>query len=105
MPNNFPNFPLVDPGLDVRIIDGSSSQTLDQLYFVGTTNNYVTKVAPREVSNYSSFGNFWTKQVSVQDQFRDICGTCYRWRISNKRIFVKPDVIKKQQPRWLLEFR
>ncbi len=72
MANNFPNFPLVDPGLKVRIIDGSNSQTLDQLYFVGTTNNYVKKVAPREVSNYSSFGNFWTKQVGVQDQFRDI---------------------------------
>ncbi len=72
MANNFPNFPLVDPGLKVRIIDRSNSQTLDQLYFVGTTNNYVKKVAPREVSNYSSFGNFWTKQVGVQDQFRDI---------------------------------
>ena len=72
MANNFPNFPLVDPGLKVRIIDGSSSQTLDQLFFVGTANNYVTKVAPREVQNYSSFGNFWTKQVSVQDKFRDI---------------------------------
>jgi hypothetical protein len=72
MPNNFPNFPLIDPGLGVRIIDGSNSQTLDQLYFIGTTNNYVTKVAQREISNYSSFGNFWAKQVSVQDQFRDI---------------------------------
>ncbi len=72
MPNNYPNFPLVDPGLKVRIIDGSDSQTLDQLYFVGSANNYVKKVAPREVQNYSSYGNFWTKQVSVQDQFRDI---------------------------------
>ena len=58
--------------MKVRIIDGSDSQTLDQLYFVGTLNNYVQKVAPREVQNYSSYGNFWTKQISVQDQFRDI---------------------------------
>jgi hypothetical protein len=72
MPNNFPNFPLIDPGLEVRIIDGSDSQTLDQLYFVGTTNNYVKKVGNREVKNYSSFGNFWTKQTSVQERFRDI---------------------------------
>mgnify|MGYP001043074338 CR=1 FL=1 len=72
MANNFPNFPLVDPNLGVRIIDGSTSQTLDQLYLVGTTNNYVKKIASREVQNYSTFGNFWTKQVSVQDQFRDI---------------------------------
>jgi hypothetical protein len=72
MPNNFPNFPLIDPGLETRIIDGSNSQTLDQLYFVGTTNNYLKKVGDREVQNYSSFGNFWTKQTSVQNQFRDI---------------------------------
>lgn len=72
MPNNYPNFPLVDPGLSVRIIDGSNSETLDQLYFVGTTNNYVKKVANKEVSTFSSFGNFWAKQTSVQNQFRDI---------------------------------
>jgi hypothetical protein len=72
MPNNFPNFPLVDPGLETRIIDGSNSQTLDQLYFVGTTNNYVKKVGNKEVQNYSTFGNFWVKQTSVQSQFRDI---------------------------------
>lgn len=72
MPNNFPNFPILDPGLSVRIIDGSNSETLDQLYFIGTANNYVKKVQGREVQNYSSFGNFWTKQVNVQDQFRDI---------------------------------
>lgn len=72
MPNNFPNFPLVDPGLETRIIDGSDSRTLDQLYFVGTTNNYVKKVGNREVKNYSSYGNFWTKQDNVQSDFRDI---------------------------------
>jgi hypothetical protein len=72
MPNNFPNFPIIEPGLGVRIIDGSSSQTLDQLYFIGTANNYVKKTAKIEVQNFSTFGNFWTKQISVADQFRDI---------------------------------
>jgi hypothetical protein len=72
MSNNFPNNPILDPGLSVRIIDGSSSETLDQLYFIGTANNYVKKVQGREIQNYSSFGNFWTKQVNVAEQFRDI---------------------------------
>ena len=72
MANNLPNFPLITPGLSVNIIDGSDSRTLDQLYMVGTTNNYVAKVANREVQNYSSYGNFWTKQVGGSSQTRDI---------------------------------
>ena len=35
MANNFPNNPILEPGLSVRIIDGSSSQTNDTLYFIG----------------------------------------------------------------------
>jgi hypothetical protein len=72
MPNNFPNFPLIDPGLDVLIIDGSDSRTLDQLYMVGTTNNYIQKIGDHSVQNYSSYGNFWTKQVGGRSQTRDI---------------------------------
>lgn len=72
MPNNFPNQPILEPGLSVRIVDGSNSETLDQLYFIGTANNYVKKVEGKQIQNYSSFGNFWLKQVSVQNQFRDI---------------------------------
>ena len=72
MANNFPNNPILEPGLSVRIIDGSSSQTFDTLYFVGTENNYVKKSATTETRNYSTFGNFWLKQVSVESNFRDI---------------------------------
>ena len=72
MPNNFPNNPIIDPGLGVRIIDGSSSQTLDQLYFVGTANNYVTKTSKTEIQNYSTCGNFWLKEANFVDSFRDI---------------------------------
>jgi hypothetical protein len=72
MPNNFPNSPILNPGLSVRIIDGSSSQTSDSLYFIGTENNYVKKSAKSETINYSSFGNFWLKQTSVEKKFSDI---------------------------------
>lgn len=72
MANNFPNNPILEPGLGVRIIDGSSSQTSDTLYFIGTENNYVKKSAQSETRNYSTFGNFWLKQISVENNFRDI---------------------------------
>jgi len=72
MPNNFPNNPILEPGLGTRIIDGSSSQTLDQLYFIGTANNYVTKTTKTDIQNYSTFGNFWVKEVNVTNNFRDI---------------------------------
>jgi hypothetical protein len=72
MPNNYPNNPILEPGLGTRIIDGSSSQTLDQLYFIGTANNYVTKTTKTNIQNYSTFGNFWTKEVNVVNNFRDI---------------------------------
>jgi hypothetical protein len=72
MPNNSPNSPIIEPGLFVRIIDGSSSQTSDNLYFIGTENNYVKKSSKSETINYSSFGNFWLKQTSVESKFRDI---------------------------------
>ena len=72
MPVNSPNNPILEPGLGVRIIDGSTSQTFDTLYFVGTSNNYVKKSAKSETINYSTFGNFWAKQISVESNFRDI---------------------------------
>ena len=72
MANNSPNNPILEPGLSVRIIDGSSSQTSDTLYFIGTENNYVKKSGKSETRNYSTFGNFWTKQISVENNFRDI---------------------------------
>jgi hypothetical protein len=72
MPVNFPNNPILEPGLNVRIIDGSLSQTSDTLYFIGTENNYVKKSGKSETKNYSTFGNFWTKQTSVENNFRDI---------------------------------
>lgn len=72
MPNNFPNNPILEPGLGVRVIDGSNSQTLDQLYFIGTANNYVTKTTKTSIQNYSTYGNFWVKEVNVTDNFRDI---------------------------------
>jgi hypothetical protein len=72
MPNNFPNNPILEPGLGTRIIDGSSSQTLDQLYFIGTANNYVTKTSKTNIQNVSTFGNFWIKEVNQVNNFRDI---------------------------------
>lgn len=72
MINNSLNNPILEPGLSVRIIDGSTSQTSDTLYFIGTSNNYVKKSAKSESINYSTFGNFWTKQISVEDKFSDI---------------------------------
>jgi hypothetical protein len=72
MANNSPNNPILEPGLSVRIIDGSSSQTSDTLYFIGTENNYVKKSGKSETRNYSTFGNFWTKQISVENNFRYI---------------------------------
>ena len=72
MANNSPNNPILEPGLSVRIIDGSSSQTSDTLYFIVTENNYVKKSGKSETRNYSTFGNFWTKQISVENNFRDI---------------------------------
>jgi hypothetical protein len=72
MPNNFPNQPILEPGLDVRIVDGSDSRTLDQLYFIGTANNYVTKTTKTSIQNVSTFGNFWLKESNVTDNFRDI---------------------------------
>jgi len=72
MPNNFPNYPILEPGLSTRIIDGSTSRTLDQLYFIGTANNYVTKTTKTNIQNYSTFGNFWVKEANYIDNFRDI---------------------------------
>jgi hypothetical protein len=64
--------PVILPGLGVRIIDGSNSQTLDQLYFIGTANNYVKKDGNTSLVNVQSLGNFRSNSNPVSDSFRDI---------------------------------
>ena len=44
--------------LNSRIIDGSNSQTQDQLYFIGTGNNYVKKSDSATSINVKQSGNF-----------------------------------------------
>ena len=44
--------------LNSRIIDGSNSQTQDQLYFIGTGNNYVKKSDSGTSINAKQSGNF-----------------------------------------------
>jgi len=55
-----------------RIIDCNDSETYDQLYFVGTKNNYVKKSGKTTISTVSALGNFWVNQDSVKNDFRDI---------------------------------
>ena len=58
--------------LTTRIIDGSDSETYDQLYFVGTQNNYTKKSGKSAQTDVSALGNFWVNQDSVKNTFRDI---------------------------------
>ncbi len=53
-----------------RIIDGSDSKTLDQLYFIGSARNYVKKVNSENTITVNASGNFYS-QVAGGD-FRDI---------------------------------
>ena len=64
--------PIIYPSLGVRIIDGSNSQTLDQLYFIGTANNYIKKDGNTSLNNVSSLGNFRPNENSQANSFRDI---------------------------------
>lgn len=64
--------PIIYPGLGVRIIDGSNSSTMDQLYFIGTANNYVKKDGNTSLTNVQSQGNFRTNSNPVSNSFRDI---------------------------------
>lgn len=58
--------------LNSRIIDGSTSQTQDQLYFVGTGNNYVKKSDSRETIEVKQSGNFSFNTNPVGNKFSDI---------------------------------
>jgi hypothetical protein len=58
--------------LNSRIIDGSNSQTLDQLYFIGTGNNYVKKSDSGTSINAKQSGNFYSNTNPVGSSFSDI---------------------------------
>ena len=58
--------------LTSRIIDGSNSQTEDQLYFVGTGKNYVKKSDSGASIEVKASGNFYSNTNPVGDSFRDI---------------------------------
>jgi len=60
------------PNLVKRIIDAKDSETYDQLYFVGTKNNYTKKTGRTNSSNVTALGNFWVNEEPVKSQFRDI---------------------------------
>jgi hypothetical protein len=58
--------------LNSRIIDGSNSQTLDQLYFIGTGNNYVKKSDSGTSIDTKQSGNFYSNTNPVGSKFSDI---------------------------------
>lgn len=58
--------------LDSRIIDGSTSQTMDQLYFIGTGNNYVKKSDSGATIMVKQTGNFSFNTNPVGNKFSDI---------------------------------
>lgn len=58
--------------LSSRIIDGSTSETNDQLYFVGTGKNYVKKVDSGNFINVTQSGNFYPNTNPVGSKFSDI---------------------------------
>lgn len=58
--------------LQSRIIDGSTSQTDDQLYFVGTGKNYVKKSDSGNYSIVNESGNFAPSDNPVGKNFCDI---------------------------------
>jgi hypothetical protein len=58
--------------LNSRVIDGSNSQTQDQLYFIGTGNNYVKKSDSRNSIDVKQSGNFYKNTNPVGSSFSDI---------------------------------
>lgn len=58
--------------LNSRIIDGSTSQTLDQLYFIGTGNNYVKKSDSSTTIAVKQSGNFSFNTNPVGNKYSDI---------------------------------
>lgn len=58
--------------IENRIIDGSDSKTRDQLYFIGTGNNYVKKNDSLESMQVKSSGNFLINPNPLGKNFSDI---------------------------------
>jgi hypothetical protein len=58
--------------LTSNIIDGSNSETYNQLYFVGTGKTYVRKSDSAASIEVKSSGNFYQNQNPVGKEFRDI---------------------------------
>jgi len=59
-------------GLGSRIIEGGSSQTNDQLYFVGTGKNYIKKDDSGNFMSVNQSGNFYVNTNPVGKKFSDI---------------------------------
>lgn len=58
--------------IENRIIDGSDSKTRDQLYFIGTGDDYVRKTDTIEIMTAKSSGNFYSNPNPVGKDFSDI---------------------------------
>ena len=59
-------------GLESNIIDGSTSQTMDQIYFVGTGKNDIKKVDSGNFIEVKQSGNFYKNTNPVGSGFSDI---------------------------------
>lgn len=59
-------------GLDSNVIDGSTSQTNEQIYFVGTGKNYIKKVDSGNFINVNQSGNFYRNTNPVGSNFSDV---------------------------------
>ena len=67
------NFQNVDASsIYSRVIDGSTSQTNDQLYFIGTGKNYVKRSAIGSYITVNKSGNFSANTNPVGKSFSDI---------------------------------
>lgn len=58
--------------IENRIIDGSDSRTKDQLYFIGTGDDYVRKTDTLEIVYAKGTGNFYSNSNPVGKDFSDI---------------------------------
>jgi hypothetical protein len=58
--------------IENRIIDGSDSRTKDQLYFIGTADDYVRKTDTIEIIQAKVTGNFYSNPNPVGKDFSDI---------------------------------
>ncbi len=65
-----PQLPFNPNKFSERIIDGSDSQTLDQLYFIGSSRSYHKKVDTQSSMTANASGNFASNFAGKN--FRDI---------------------------------